>query len=128
MTNKEKKYLLVGAFSVLAIVAFEFLAAREPASRSYPTAPIPAPSSETSGGYGLGETPGFLKPTPSQARELRASAGANGISEQEMEKARVQAIHVGMFPEDMPGGQNDRERQREQSRQASGWYDSQPHR
>lgn len=65
---------------------------------SYTTSPttistsVSVSSSEPNKGYGIGETPGIVQPTPSQASELRNTANATGVSEQEMEQLRVQTI------------------------------------
>lgn len=68
----------------------------------------------------IGSTPGFPI-TEAQKQQLRDTARATGVSEQEMEAMRVYATHVAAYPEDGPGTANDRARKREQSRQAAGW-------
>ena len=59
-----------------------------------------------------------------QKSKLRRAAQQLGVSYEKLERDAELAKHWGQFPEDMPGGANDRARQREQSRRASGWYDS----
>lgn len=68
----------------------------------------------------IGSTPGYPI-TEAQKQQLRDTARATGVSEQEMERMRVYATHVAEYPEDGPGTANDRARKREQSRRAAGW-------
>ncbi len=70
----------------------------------------------------IGSTPGFPISYSDKVR-LREAARTYGVSEAEMEKMRVRGTHWAEYPEDMPGGANDRERAREQSRKDSGWYE-----
>ena len=49
-------------------------------------------SPEPNRSYGIGETPGVVQPTSSQASELHSTAKANGFSDKEAEQFRVQAI------------------------------------
>jgi len=124
MTAKERKILI--GFSVLVTVIViaslidsvgGILRPKPPSHPPY-TIYVPPPV-----GPGLGETPGFPKPSAQMLYELRSAAKAAGISEQEAERLRVRAIHEGMYPEDAYGGANAREAQREQSRINSGFYD-----
>jgi hypothetical protein len=110
--------LLFALIMTTALVLWHEKKSNEPVSSWASSGPTP--------GYRLGETPGFPKPTAAQLSELQDTARATGTSEQELERLRVEASHMGKYLEDSPGGQNYREKERERSRQASGWYDSKP--
>ena len=60
------------------------------------------------------------------ARKLAAQSNEmsrqQGVSRDEVDADLKRGIHQAMFPEDAPGGANDRERRREQSRKDSGFY------
>ncbi len=124
MTTKEKLLGTSLVIITLASVTYAIHTSRKvsrPASLNIPvTVHITQPKQ---GGYGLGETPGFDTITPGQASQLRQAGSTYGVSDKELEQLRVQAIHQGMYPEDMPGGRNYRDQKREQSRKASGYYD-----
>lgn len=90
--------------------------------------PVPYIPATKNSGYGIGETPGYGTLTPTEAGRLSGAASQYGVSPQEVEQLRVQTMHQAMYPEDAVGGRNYRESQREQSRKASGFYDSQPRR
>lgn len=92
--------------------------AREESVDSSPTTvQVPVYRSQAAAQPGIGDTPGYPM-TEAQRGELSHAARNSGMSVQELEKIRVQLIHQGMFPED-----DNRNRQREQSRRASGFYD-----
>jgi uncharacterized membrane protein YhaH (DUF805 family) len=56
--------------------------------------------------------------------DIRARARAYGMSEDDAVASFRRNKHDLMYPEDAPGGDNDRAREREQDRQQSGWYNN----
>lgn len=124
--SAQRKLLIVGVGFTLVTLALLWPSPDNKESiRNWNISHNPMPSSgpQSSAGYGIGETPGFSTPTLSQKAELRRAAQAAGISEQEMERMRVQGEHVAGHPEDGPDGVNAYQRDREASRRASGWYE-----
>lgn len=125
MTTKERKILI--GFSVLVTVIVLGSLVDSVGGQLRPAQPSIAPYTPSytapPARPGLGETPGFPKLSAAQIYEFRRSAKESGISEQEMERLRVQSIHAGMYPEDGLGGKNTREVQREHSRNATGFYE-----
>ena len=97
MTNKEKLICgCLGAFGIIGVI-FGLASQVQNKPKSYMetttfSASVSVDSPGASRGYGIGETPGVINVTASQAEALRNTAKATGTSEQEMENLRVQLV------------------------------------
>ncbi len=128
MTTRQRQIAVGFTTLVIGLLIIWGVVSVQPKPVKQTWQPPATPYIPNKSGPGIGETAGYGYLSLEEKARLRSAASQAGITEQEMEKLRVQTMHQGMYPEDAVGGMNDRERQREQSRKASGFYDTQPRR